>query len=267
MPTPTRDAEAGAVRRARHAGAARRLAALDAAGAVRTRGRGHRSGDAAARAGLGAATCTVIAVQAVPDQDWVRLTQSQFAPVEITPSSGSCRAGTSRRPAHAGDPPRPRPGLRHRHAPDHAHVPALDRRRMPIALAAACSTTAAAPASWRSARRCTARRGVDAVDIDPAAVEATQANAEANGVRLQRRAAGAARRPLRAGAGQHPGHAAEAAGAAAVRAHVAAGGDLVLAGILERQADELQRPTRPGALRSATAKTAGSDDGDAWLRC
>ena len=29
--------------------------------------------------------CEVMSVEAVPDQDWVRLTQSQFAPVEITP--------------------------------------------------------------------------------------------------------------------------------------------------------------------------------------
>src|SRR3569832_1782039 len=29
--------------------------------------------------------CTVQDIQAVPDQDWVRLTQSQFEPVEITP--------------------------------------------------------------------------------------------------------------------------------------------------------------------------------------
>src|SRR6478736_6623861 len=29
--------------------------------------------------------CQVLGVAAVPDQDWVRLTQSQFAPVEITP--------------------------------------------------------------------------------------------------------------------------------------------------------------------------------------
>jgi len=29
--------------------------------------------------------CKVISVEALPDQDWVRLTQSQFAPVEITP--------------------------------------------------------------------------------------------------------------------------------------------------------------------------------------
>ena len=30
--------------------------------------------------------CQLVAVQAVPDQDWVRLTQSQFTPVEITPT-------------------------------------------------------------------------------------------------------------------------------------------------------------------------------------
>ena len=32
------------------------------------------------------ATCQVLGINAVPDQDWVRLTQSQFAPVEITPA-------------------------------------------------------------------------------------------------------------------------------------------------------------------------------------
>ena len=31
------------------------------------------------------AGCSVLGVTAVPDQDWVRLTQSQFAPVEVTP--------------------------------------------------------------------------------------------------------------------------------------------------------------------------------------
>ena len=32
------------------------------------------------------AGCRLLAVNAVPDQDWVRLTQSQFEPVEITPT-------------------------------------------------------------------------------------------------------------------------------------------------------------------------------------
>ena len=31
------------------------------------------------------AGCELIAIHVVPDQDWVRLTQSQFTPVEITP--------------------------------------------------------------------------------------------------------------------------------------------------------------------------------------
>ena len=31
------------------------------------------------------ADCTVLAIQELPEQDWVRLTQSQFTPVEITP--------------------------------------------------------------------------------------------------------------------------------------------------------------------------------------
>jgi ribosomal protein L11 methyltransferase len=40
--------------------------------------------------------------------------------------------------------------------------------------------------------------------------------------------------------------------------HVAPGGHLVLAGILERQADELKPPTRPGcAGRGRPARTAG----------
>ena len=47
------------------------------------------------------------------------------------------------------------------------------------------------------------------------------ANAQANGVTLRAGLPERGARPLRAGAGQHPGHAAEAAGAAAVRARCA----------------------------------------------
>ena len=32
------------------------------------------------------ADCTVLSLQELPEQDWVRLTQSQFTPVEITPA-------------------------------------------------------------------------------------------------------------------------------------------------------------------------------------
>ncbi len=73
--------------------------------------------------------CQLRGVAEVPEQDWVRLTQSQFAPVEITPELLD-RADLARAAGRgaAGDPARPGPGLRHRHASDHAHVPALDRR-------------------------------------------------------------------------------------------------------------------------------------------
>ena len=64
----------------------------------------------------------------VEDQDWVRLTQSQFEPVEIgtgfwiVPSwHEPPPAARSRDPAGSG------PGVRHRHPSDHSHVPALDR--------------------------------------------------------------------------------------------------------------------------------------------
>jgi ribosomal protein L11 methyltransferase len=55
---------------------------------------------------------------------------------------------------------------------------------------------------------CSDRADIDAVDIDPAAVDATQANAQANGVHLNAGLPDACAGRLLAGAGQHPGHAA-----------------------------------------------------------
>jgi ribosomal protein L11 methyltransferase len=81
-------------------------------------------------------------------------------------------------------------------------------------------------------------REVDAVDIDPAAVQATAENARANGVRVR------AGRPDRAH-GVYPLVLANILAtplrllAPLLGAHVAPGGHLVLAGILERQADSL----------------------------
>ena len=192
--TPTRAASrAGAVRRARHARARRRLAALDADRAVRRRSPGHRRGHAAAGASLGRRACRCRRCSRLEDQDWVRLTQSQFAPVSITPDFWvvpSWHEPPGEAPKR--DPARPRPGLRHRHSPDHADVPALDRRRTPPTgprLAHACSTTAAARASWPSAPPCTARRTSTPWTSTRPAVQATRANAEANGVRAERRPA------------------------------------------------------------------------------
>ena len=85
---------------------------------------------------------------------------------------------------------------------------------------------------------------IDAVDIDPAAVESSQQNAHANGVQMhsglpelaqgsyQTVLANILATPLRVLA-------------PLLCAHVAAGGHLVLAGILERQADELKEAYAP----------------------
>jgi ribosomal protein L11 methyltransferase len=86
--------------------------------------------------------------------------------------------------------------------------------------------------------------GIDAVDIDPAAVASTEANALANGVRLQ------AGLPERA-RGEYPLVLANILAtplkllAPLLAAHVAPGGHLVLAGILERQAEELKAAYAP----------------------
>ena len=99
---------------------------------------------------------------------------------------------------------------------------------------------------------------IDAVDIDPAAVESTRLNAQANGVQL------------------HAGLPEQAQGlyqtvlanilatplkvlAPLLCAHVAQGGHLVLAGILERQAEELQQAYAPW-LRLEVA-----DREDGWI--
>jgi ribosomal protein L11 methyltransferase len=87
-------------------------------------------------------------------------------------------------------------------------------------------------------------RDIDAVDIDPAAVESTKANARDNSVTLATGLPDAAHgtydlvfanilaTPLKLLA-------------PVLCAHVAAGGDLVLAGILDRQADELKAAYAP----------------------
>ena len=76
---------AGAVRRTGHAAAQGGLAALARDGAVRRPRRGARSARRCCWRRTSSAACTLLGDAEVPEQDWVRLTQSQFAPVEITP--------------------------------------------------------------------------------------------------------------------------------------------------------------------------------------
>jgi ribosomal protein L11 methyltransferase len=203
------------------------------------------------------AACKVLGLQAVPDADWVRLTQSQFTPVEITPEfwivptwhepPAGARQVIRLDPGLAfgtGTHPTTRMCLRWiaRHAPVGQRVLDYGCGSGILAIGAALHGAAS----------------VDAVDIDAAAVESTQANAQANGVRLQ------AGLPDRA-SGRYQTVLANILAtplkmlAPLLCAHVAAGGHLVLAGILARQADELKAAYAPWCALEV------SDSEDGWI--
>ena len=205
------------------------------------------------------AGCEVLGIAPVADQDWVRLTQSQFAPVEITPDFWIV-------PTWHDLPPQARTSIR------------LDPG---LAFGTGTHPTTRMCLRWIARQSDTqglgrvldygcgsgilaigaAKHGavdIDAVDIDPAAVESTRLNAQANGVQL------------------HAGLPEQAQGlyqtvlanilatplkvlAPLLCAHVAQGGHLVLAGILERQAEELQQAYAPW-LRLEVA-----DREDGWI--
>jgi ribosomal protein L11 methyltransferase len=99
---------------------------------------------------------------------------------------------------------------------------------------------------------------IDAVDIDEAAVESTRLNADANGVALKAGLPEAA-------AGHYQIVLANILAtplkvlAPLLCGHVAPGGELVLAGILERQADELKAAYAPYAALEV------SDSEDGWI--
>jgi ribosomal protein L11 methyltransferase len=182
-------------------------------------------------------------LQAVPDQDWVRLTQAQFAPVDvapgfwIVPSWHQTPEGATRvirlDPGMAfgtGTHPTTRMCLRWiaRHATAWASV--LDY---------GCGSGILALGAGRhGARRLTA------VDIDPAAVEATRTNAAANGVPVQ---AG----PPELAQGTYELVLANILAtplkllAPLLCGHLADDGHLLLSGILERQAADLRAAYAP----------------------
>ncbi|MEY4754000.1 MAG: hypothetical protein RJA44_1675, partial [Pseudomonadota bacterium] len=99
---------------------------------------------------------------------------------------------------------------------------------------------------------------LDAVDIDPAAVEATTANAEANGVQVRVGLPDLA-------AGEYPVVLANILAAPlkllapVLTGHLAPGGTLVLAGLLERQVEELQQAYAP----MLSLSVADAEDG--WV--
>ena len=219
------------------------------------------------------AGCQVVAVQAVPDQDWVRLTQSQFTPVEIT-SSFWIVPTWHEPPAQATTAIRLDPGLAFgtgthpttrmclRWISGRGEAQNVRSDGPPLA-----STAPPGGSEPNEAGSVGAGLGrvldygcgsgilaigaakfgavdIDAVDIDEAAVQSTKANADANHVALnaglpdkavgtyQTVLANILATPLKVLA-------------PLLCAHVAPGGYLVLAGILERQAEELQAAYAP----------------------
>ncbi|MDM0081775.1 50S ribosomal protein L11 methyltransferase [Variovorax sp. J31P179] len=204
------------------------------------------------------AECRLLGLAEVPEQDWVRLTQSQFAPVEITPEFWIVPTWHEP-PAQARQVIRLDPGL----AFGTGTHPTTRMCLRWIATRGGLAGQRVLDYGCGSGILAigAAKHGatdIDAVDIDPAAVESTGLNADANGVRLMAGLPDAS-------AGRYDVVLANILAtplkvlAPLLCAHVAPGGALVLAGILERQADELKAAYAPYAALEV------SDSEDGWI--
>jgi ribosomal protein L11 methyltransferase len=208
------------------------------------------------------AECKVLSCTEVPDQDWVRLTQSQFAPVEITPEfwivptwhdkpAGALNVITLDPGLAFGTGTHPTTRMCLRWIATH---PEHCRKQRVLDYGCGSGILAIGAALYGAAQ-------IDAVDIDEAAVQSTKDNAAANGVSLQ------AGLPdiLPQGTGSYPVVLANILAtplkvlAPLLCGHVAAGGHLVLAGILERQEAELQEAYAP------FVKLSVADREDGWI--
>jgi ribosomal protein L11 methyltransferase len=203
------------------------------------------------------ADCRLLGISAVADQDWVRLTQSQFAPVEITPEFWIVPTWHEP-PAQARQIIRLDPGLAFgtgTHPTTRMCLRWIARHSMrgQRVLDYGCGSGILAIGAARYGAAT-----IDAVDIDPAAVKSTLSNAQANGVQLN------AGLPDRAN-GHYQTVLANILAtplkmlAPLLCSHVAPGGSLVLAGILERQVDELKSAYAP----HAALDVADAEDG--WV--
>ncbi len=201
--------------------------------------------------------CQLLGVATVPEQDWVRLTQSQFAPVDVTPEFWIVPTWHEP-PAQARQVIRLDPGLAFgtgthpttRMCLRWIATQSLAGQRV-LDYGCGSGILAIGAAKYGAS-------DIDAVDIDEAAVRATLDNAQANGVTLKAGLPDAAQglydtvlanilaTPLKMLA-------------PLLRAHVAPGGSLVLAGILERQADELTAAYAP------YCHLAVADTQDGWV--
>ena len=204
---------------------------------------------------------SVTGVLPLPDQDWVRLTQAQFAPVAITPDFWIVPSWHEA-PAQARQLIRLDPGLAFgtgTHPTTRmclrwlAQSPGVAGARV-LDYGCGSGILAIGAAKYGAAQ-------VDAVDIDPAAVATARDNAANNATSLcsglpdtvepaQARygivLANILASPLKVLA-------------PLLCAHLAPGGYLVLAGILERQTQELQEAYAPDIERSV------ADVQDGWV--
>lgn len=197
----------------------------------------------------------VQAIQAVPEQDWVRLTQSQFAPVEITPEFWIVPSW-HQAPPQAKRVMRLDPGLAFgtgTHPTTRMCLRWIATRARPWSrvLDYGCgSGILAIGAALHGALN------IDAVDIDPAAISSSRDNATANGVTLN------AGMPELA-TGEYPLVIANILAtplkllAPLLCAHVAPDGNLILAGILSRQAEELKAAYSPWLALEVSAEEDG----------
>jgi len=208
--------------------------------------------------------CEVLGIQNVPEQDWVRLTQSQFAPVDITPEfwivptwhepPEQARTVIRLDPGLAfGTGTHPTTRMCLRWIARQGQAGADQKAGLTRVLDYGCGSGILAIGAAKFGAV-----DVDAVDIDPAAVESTVLNAQANQVTVrtglpdivtgtyQTVLANILATPLKVLA-------------PLLWSRVAPGGSLVLAGILARQADELKSAYAPYcALRVA-------DTEDGWI--
>ena len=202
--------------------------------------------------------CQVLGIQEVEQQDWVRLTQSQFQPVDITPEfwivptwhelPQGAKVSIRLDPGLAfgtGTHPTTRMCLR--------WIATQPAGTLGRTLDYGCGSGILAIGAAKFGAV-----AIDAVDIDPDAVTSCELNAQANEVTLN------AGLPDKAN-GQYQTVLANILAtplkvlAPLLVSHVQAGGHLVLAGILERQAEELQQAYAP----YIQLEVADSEDG--WI--
>ncbi len=203
--------------------------------------------------------CEILGLDEVPEQDWVRLTQSQFAPVEITPDFWIVPTWHEP-PAQARVVIRLDPGLAFgtgTHPTTRMCLRWIARHEGSAALSRVLDYGCGSGILAVGAAKLGAS-SIDAVDIDLAAIQSTELNAQANQVQLhaglpelasgtyQTVLANILATPLKVLA-------------PLLWSRVAEGGHLVLAGILARQADELK------AAYASYCALQVADQEDGWI--